>query len=246
MLSFSDYIVFADESGDHSLEVVDRTYPVFVLALCLFEKPHYADAVAPAVLKFKFRFFGHDQVILHEQEIRKSKGPFKILLNTAIREPFYEGLNQLMERSAFTLFASVIRKAQLKQQYEVPDNPYHIALGFCLERVYRHLYDLGCREGTLHMLFERRGKKEDQELELEFRRVCDGQNALKERFPFEIILADKQCNSAGLQVADLVARPIGIRTLNPAQPNRAYRILREKFRRGPDGEVEGWGLATHP
>ena len=33
--TFSDFIVFVDESGDHSLEVINPDYPVFVLAFCI-------------------------------------------------------------------------------------------------------------------------------------------------------------------------------------------------------------------
>lgn len=57
MPEFSDYIVFADESGDHSLISLDPDYPVFVLALCLFLKEDYAAATAPSVLRFKFKHF---------------------------------------------------------------------------------------------------------------------------------------------------------------------------------------------
>jgi hypothetical protein len=32
---FSDYVIYADESGDHSLTKIDPIYPVFVLCLCL-------------------------------------------------------------------------------------------------------------------------------------------------------------------------------------------------------------------
>ena len=42
MPEFSDYVIYADESGDHSLEHIDQTYPVFVLCLCLFRKKDYA------------------------------------------------------------------------------------------------------------------------------------------------------------------------------------------------------------
>jgi hypothetical protein len=37
---FSTYIVYVDESGDHSLNTVDENYPVFVLAFCIFHKRH--------------------------------------------------------------------------------------------------------------------------------------------------------------------------------------------------------------
>ncbi len=48
---FSDYVVYVDESGDHSLASIDPDYPVFVLALCIFHKRHYSEKIIPAVEK---------------------------------------------------------------------------------------------------------------------------------------------------------------------------------------------------
>jgi hypothetical protein len=64
-------------------------------------------------------------------------------------------------------------------------------------------------------LFPRRsrGAKEDKELELEFRRICDGANFFRKPLPFDIIIVDKKTNSEGLQLADLTARPIGLSVL---------------------------------
>ena len=75
---YSKYIVYVDESGDHSLQSIDNNYPVFVLAFCIFHKRHYSEAIVPALEKFKFNHFGHDQIVLHENEIRKEKGAFNI------------------------------------------------------------------------------------------------------------------------------------------------------------------------
>lgn len=74
-----------------------------------------------------------------------------------------------------------------------------------------------------------RGNKEDNELELEFRRICDGNNPTKIQLPFDIIFSDKKVMSSGLQLADLVARPIGLHTLKPEQQNRAFDLLKDKF-----------------
>src|SRR5262249_6095491 len=115
-----------------------------------------------------------------------------------------------------------------------------------LERVFMHLRGMGCRGGTTHFLFEKRGKKEDAEVEHAFREACRGASYLRQPLPFEIVMADKRCNSAGLQLADLVARPIGRMILNPKQPNRAYELIHPKFRRSPNGRVEGWGLKVFP
>ena len=71
--------------------------------------------------------------------------------------------------------------------------------------------------------------KEDRELELEFRRICDGEDSQGRALPFNVVFADKKTNLAGLQLADLVARPVGINYMRPAQPNQAFDVLRQKF-----------------
>jgi len=243
--SFDDYIVFVDESGDHGLASIDPNYPVFVLAFCIFDKQTYARKSAPAVLEFKFKHFGHDQVVLHEHEIRKNKGPFVFLRDAAIRGPFMADLDALVTGADFTLVASVINKVEHLARYAEPRNPYHVAMGFGLERVFLELQGRGCAGGKTHILFERRGPKEDAEVELEFRRICAA-NATRFVLPFEPILSHKTCNSSGLQLADLIARPIGRKIINPAQPNRAYDIIQTKFRRSPTGVVKGWGLKVFP
>jgi hypothetical protein len=242
---FDDYIVFVDESGDHGLVSIDPNYPVFVLAFCIFEKRTYARELVPAMLDFKFKHFGHDQVVLHEHEIRKNKEPFLFLRDAEKRGPFMADLDGLVAGADFTLVASAINKREHKTRYADPRNPYHIAMGFGLERVYRELLGRGCAGGTTHILLERRGPKEDAEVELEFRRICAA-NATGHVLPFEPILSHKACNSSGLQLADLIARPIGRKILDPAQPNRAYDIIQTKFRRSPGGTLKGWGLKVFP
>lgn len=243
--TFADHIVFVDESGDHGLVSIDPHYPVFVLAFTVFELAAYADRVVPSLLRFKLRWFGHDQVVLHEHDIRKNKGPFGILRSAEVREPFMAHMNELVSAAEFTLVASAIRKERHKARYAEPPNPYHVAMGFGLERVYRELRGRGCRGGKTHILFERRGDKEDRELELEFRRICDA-NATGAVLPFEPVLCSKASNSPGLQLADLVARPVGRKIVDPGQPNRAYDIIHPKFRRDRHGKVLGWGLKIFP
>jgi len=43
------------------------------------------------------------------------------------------------------------------------------------------------------------------------------------------MFAEKKANLLGLQLADLIARPIGRHVLNPNQPNRAFDILSSKI-----------------
>ncbi|WP_141703654.1 DUF3800 domain-containing protein, partial [Methylobrevis pamukkalensis] len=78
--------------------------------------------------------------------------------------------------------------------------------------------------------FERRGDKEDRDLELAFRRIVSGANAPRKPLTnLDVVFVDKKANSAGLQIADLTARPIGIHYLRPQQENRAYEIIEKKL-----------------
>jgi hypothetical protein len=184
-------------------------------------------------------------VILHESDIRKNRGPFALLRDPNRREPFFTDLNGVMAGAEFTLVASAIRKHEHRARYAEPPHPYHIAMAFGLERVYLELQGRGCRGGTTNLRFERRGAGEDAELEAAFKGIC-ARNATREVLPFASVMCDKRCNSAGLQLAGLVARPIGRKVLEPAQPNRAHDILSTRFRRDSRGDVRGWGLKGFP
>jgi hypothetical protein len=242
-MRFSDYIVYVDESGDHGS--VSAEYPVFVLAFCVFQKAAYAGGVTEAVHNFKFKYLGHDACVLHEREIRKALPPFSFLQNASIRAEFMADLDQLIDQAPFTLIAAVIRKDRLSaEERSARWHPYHAAMRFGLERVAFHLRDSGvARDVVTHVVFESRGKAEDDELELEFRRVKD---SVANRAKLDIVFASKAANHCGLQFADLLARPIGLRILRPTQPNRAYELLSKKFRRSATGVVDGFGLKVFP
>jgi Protein of unknown function (DUF3800) len=214
--SFSDYIVYVDESGDHGLMSIDPSYPIFVLVFCVFKKQDYAQTVVPMLQSFKLRHFGHDQVILHETDIRRDRGSFAFLKS--------------------------------KQRYRVrhsvaAENPYHISLRFGLERMFDLLQK---PDGVTHIVVEQRGKVEDDELELAFRRICAGHNAFNVALPFELVFANKKSNSTGLQLADLVARPVGLNLLKPQQGNRAFEAIKPKFYREVSGTIKDYGLKYYP
>lgn len=245
MIAHSDFIVYVDESGDHGLSSIDPHYPVFVLAFCIFRKEEYRLLASPALQDFKFRHFGHDMVVLHERDIRKATGQFGFLVDAGRREPFIEDLTRLVDETPFTLVASVIKKVELRERYADPPNPYHIALAFGLERVQSFLKLFGQKDRQTHFVFESRGRKEDKELQEEFRRVCGGANYRCENLPFDLTLADKRSNCCGLQLADLIARPIGRKLINAGEQNRAYGVIQKKFYRNGT-RLRGFGLKTFP
>jgi len=155
-------------------------------------------------------------------------------------------LTNIIAEAEFTIIATVIDKARHRNQYAQPASPYDTALVFCMERAYAFLRDRNQHHLTTHIVVERRGKREDDELELEFRRIRDGGNRWGPMPNFEIVFAHKLINSAGLQLADLTARPIALHCLRPGQPNRAFDVIEPKIRRGPNGVTRGWGLKVFP
>ena len=241
---YSDYIIYVDESGDHSLSPTNLDYPVFVLAFCLFKKEAYTKDAVTKLKEFKFRHFGHDMVVLHENEIRRDKGFFKNLKSRELKQQFMDELTSIIADEDFIIIATVIKKEQFNQKSD--ENPYDIALKHCMEMSYDYLKSKQQENKLTHIIVEKRGKKEDEELELEFRRINDGHNKKNINMPFEMIMSHKQSNSAGLQLADLVARPIGINILKPNQGNRAFKIIKTKFCVDVEGNFDNIGLKIYP
>ena len=235
-MTYSDYIVFADESDDHGLISVDPQFPVFALVFCVFKKERYAREVEPSFRELKFKYFGHDAAILHEREIRKQQPPFAFLRESqALREAFMTDISALMAATPFHAYCAVIDKHKHKARYTDPWNPYEIAMQFCMEKLSNRLVLDGQRGRLTHVLFEGRGKAEDQQLELEFRRISANQKQWGwravdfTRTPIEPIFVPKAANLAGHQFSDLIARPLALRAIRPDQPNRAAEMVADRI-----------------
>ncbi|MBS0564605.1 MAG: DUF3800 domain-containing protein [Proteobacteria bacterium] len=236
-MAYSDLIVFADESGSPVISADRADFPVFVLVFVVVEKSSYASVVQQAVTDLKFRHFGHDQIILHERDIRRQSGAFaRFQANAVQRNAFIDEINDLVGSLDATVVSAVVHKARLEQRYSQPFDPYAIALTLCMERLAGVLHKRGQSGRAVHVVFESRGAKEDQVLELAFRRLADGDvpfgSGSREKFldfTWNAHFADKRSNCAGLQLADLFARPIGLKCLRPDAPNRAYDCLSSKL-----------------
>lgn len=242
MNKFSEYIVFVDESGDHSLTSIDEQYPILVLCFLVINKKEYIQNLVPKVKQLKFDIFGHDSVILHERDIRRSTGDF-YRLSKEEKNYLLTKLSDTISQTKFDIFAMVIDKKALKSKYKYPDNPYHLGFQFGLERIKRFLRHEQT-DSKLHIIVESRGKAEDEDLKHNFDHVITlpELNSLKA----QLIFLSKESNSEGLQIADLCARPIGLSVLRKGQPNQAYEILKDKIYTTPNGVQIGHGLKVFP
>src|SRR2546423_1403751 len=215
-------MVFLDEAGDHSLDPVDKDFPVFVLVFVLCEAEEYTDRLIPAFTRFKVRHIGHDGVILHSRDIRKALGAFAFLQVPEKREMFHTELNQLMIEARFQLIAIAIEKRRYGGDRR---NPYELALEFGMQRLKTYLQKTSQRAVTL--LAESRGKNEDDALRLAFLQLLkDGSLAPIE---FDLKFVSKKLNVLGHQIADLCAYPIARHVIDRRKSHRAYEIVRTKF-----------------
>lgn len=242
-----DYIVFVDESGDQSLTSIDPQYPVFVLSFCIFDKHHYADYVVPEMVKLKFDFFGTDIPVMHEMEMRKRKGDFGFLNDKTTADTFYSRLNTLMSTSEYIIQSVLIDKRKFLSNYpDTKQTPYDVAARFGIERVFYEVQAHGQKGRKTPVIFECRGKKEDKNLEHTINGLLTENRINGLNDTVQPLWAPKSMNLAGLQFADLTARPIGIHYLHPQQPNRAWDIIRKKLRTSATGCIKGYGLKIFP
>jgi len=229
-------IAYLDETGDHSMELIDEGYPIFGVVLLVCDSDAYIEQIVPAVYRMKFDYFGHEGVILHSRDIRRAQREFGFLTDPVRRQPFYERINQIMSDCDYQLIGAFIRKQRHKERYgERAAHPYELAITFALERLLPLLENVG--QSEIRIVAESRGRREDDELQLSFLQVInEGTGYVSSdrfrRINFRLEFRKKGSNLIGTQMCDLAAYPTARYILNKDRPNPAYEIVKEKFYRG--------------
>lgn len=233
-----EYIIYVDESGTASFEGIDKEYPIFVLNFCLFEQESYLDFVKE-LKRVKLKFFGHDQIIFHERELAHGKPPFNFAENK--RTALKNEISSVIKKTEFGIVTVVLDLMN-------PDDlegcsVYGHLMRKGLERVYEAIEHVVKNNNTV-VVVESRGKKEDKELSRDFAKICEGQNRWRKKLPFRLLIVTKASNCEGLQLSDLIARPIGTTQLHPERKktNRAYQIIKKKFVTASKNDFKGEGL----
>lgn len=198
-------LIYIDESGDHG--PLNEDYPIFVIVACVFEKADYLEHFVPALLALKLDHWGHELAILHEREIRKPQGHFSFLLNPNKRAAFLADLSRLVRESKARVHAVAWDKRGPARAF---------SYGECLRRLLDELSDHhGDLLATAPIIVESRGPEEN-------RRTLHALVETKHRTNPAVRFAEKAANIPGLQLADLCARPIGMKILRPGSKNRAF------------------------
>lgn len=256
------YRLYIDESGDHSLNLVDNIAHRYLALLGVwFDQEKYVE-FADNLDQLKRRFFGPRPdcpVALHRSDIINRKGPFVVLRDDALRQQFDDALVKLVSNSHFTLICIIIDKKQQPERYAGLASPFSLhPYHFCLAAMlYRYCRWLLSKDSIGDAMAESRGKEEDLQLKNAYRNVYESgtnsldhdayQRALSSK---EIKLQPKKACIAGLELADVLAHPIKTfclreKTLNNDPPPPFAQRLSEaatpKFHVGPNGTVENHG-----
>jgi hypothetical protein len=242
------YALFIDESGDHGLTTLNTDFPVFLLCGVLISFPDYQD-LNKRMVELKTGIWGEKKVILHSRDIRKCEKEFSVLFDLGVKANFYKNINEIISNTSYTIIASAINKKLYIQKYgTLSDDVYELALSFMIERAVFFLDDIPEKNKELHIVIERRGKKEDKKLEEHFQRLLArgtgyvSADRLK-AYNLQITFKLKLDNINGLQLADLIAYPIARHVIDKNRANPSFDILEPKFYK-KNGKT--YGLKIHP
>ena len=238
-MRFSKFVAYGDESGTADARQVDKQFPFFGIALCLFPVEDYICEVVPRVQKLKFDHFGHDQVVLHESDYRPKPGPngediggtgpFKFG-SADERTAFLTDLYALFTEVSMTIVATVVNPKKLRSAHGTRFNAYDLALRCCVEQMTEAIRgrDGANPDAEIHIVMESRSTtRQNKEAEGQFYQGLEGEWSLAS-VPSSLVklkFADKQSNSAGLQIADGIARPCVLRVQRPTQSNRSWEMM---------------------
>ncbi|MEI6576591.1 MAG: DUF3800 domain-containing protein [Bacteroidota bacterium] len=228
------YLLYIDESGDHGLSNLNPDFPVFVLCGVLATQDDY-EAIRLDFNQIKSEFWGNKKVIFHSRDIRKCEKEFAIFFNLELKARFYHQLNQVIAKSNYTIISSVIQKEKYIKEYgRLSTDVYELSLSFIIERTIFLLDEVANGETTLEIVIEKRGKKEDKNLQEHFQRVLSrgtgyvNPDRLRQ-YNVSINFKSKIENINGLQFADLLAYPIARYVIEPDRANPAFEIIEPKF-----------------
>ncbi len=251
-----EYILFLDECGSPAVSPRDKRFPVFCLCGVIVEAKRYP-TFDRGWKDWKRRWLGARDARVHEPSVRTRSGLFYDP-NIARSQARISALDKRLESLPFTCIAAVIDKTRFRALYPegkvddfLPTSAYLMCVDFIMERFTHFLCHVGGgAQGAVHA--ESRGLREDAlvhheyiRLHLEGTQFCSEsqfRGYLRPAIQFE----RKDGNSSGLQIADLMARPIADKILHPVSSPERWGIVAAKLYDGAQGRRSSYGLKIFP
>jgi len=245
-----EYSFFLDETGDHGLSFIDKSFPLFLLCGVLVKNDKLLEIEAK-LNELKTKYFKSINVNLHSRDIRKCEGSFQVLFDLTVKAEFYKDLNNILGKSDYIIIGAGVNKEEhIKKYGKGAKNPYNLSLSFIIERLIFCLNSLD-KNAMVKIFAEERGKREDGQLISHYNSIIDRgtyfvQPDNMKRIIKEFIFKGKKANILGLQVADLIAYPLARHILNPKEPYIPFEVIKDKIYCNAKKEVNGWGLKVFP
>ncbi len=260
------YRLFIDEVGHDNLNASSSVPErhLSLMGVVLNGRGHADLKIRMDALKVEA--FGTSNVCLHRRElIDKRTPPFDKLNDMLVREKFDAGMMALFEDADYTALTVQVDKQALISKYPIwRFPPYHYCLTCMVERYVMWLKEKSIpgRIAQGDVMVEWRGVAPNMRLERSYTRLyrkgSDNVSAAEMRTYLssaQIKIEKKEANIAGLQLADLLANPAsrymicrktGERMTAPFSRAVMRILLSQKFRRGPKGRIDGYGLKVLP
>lgn len=244
--------VYLDECGSHDLRAPDP-YPMFALSAVIVPDADFPNLEA-RWQGWKAEVLGQHDALIHEPDIRNRLGPFggpggnlvAEKLNVAIGELDFTGIVCAVHR---TNYIAEFGLGPLDES--LPAHVYLMTLDFLLERIVIAL-DTVFDGAQARVVAESRGPKEDALLQYEFARLhLDGTSYIspgwfRQQLAPGVAFENKLTNSTGLQLADLIARPVADKVANPKSEPPRWVQVRGKLCEGRETKHSILGLKILP
>jgi hypothetical protein len=231
--------VFVDECGSHTLKAKEP-FKAFSLAAVIIR-----DSVAREVdrkwKRWKRDYLGSADKLVHEPDIRRGRSSFWCDGDSAQRARAVATLESIIDRLDFAGVVCVLDRPAYVAEWglrppdaSLPNQPYVMMLHFLVERLAMVLHEqfAGARG---RMVLESRGPLEDASMQYEFARLfLDGTSYVsatwfRQQFLPGISFMDKEENTTGLQLADLLARPCAEKVLEPSSTPARWLAFKKKL-----------------
>jgi len=140
-------ILFLDESGDHSLSIIDPQFSVFVLCGVIMDEEYHRNIATEKLDAFKMGLLGNREIILHTADFTRNKSGFEAMSNHEFRTDFFNALQDVIRGLEFRIVACVIKKEHHLQKYGLNAlDPYLLSLSVVVERF---IFECGSAGGTI-------------------------------------------------------------------------------------------------
>ena len=238
------YLIYIDESGRPGLSKKDQRKHLALVGV--FIKDSDWNQVDFEFNKIKLDIFGRTDIEFKSNRIRRKESPFDILSEESYQN-LMNRLELFLKNAPIILIAAVINVDKLINQYVKPVDPYELAYQFILERGNKMMTEKN--DYGFIILDSKSGQIRIDAGTPDYRLIILT-NILREKIKINRILGDISFGDSryvvGLQIADLAVYPFYHRFEYNKPDYITYQLVETKLRRGPRGEIEGFGLKYFP